>query len=101
MTHAPPPTPPGRKPEAGRRLKAPRAPSKPPHAPGDPDPGDATALPMPHERDESVLNVSEQVNPVIDQAYKDLEAGQVDTDLRATPGLDVARREKMVRGGGR
>ncbi len=32
------------------------------------------------------------------QAHRDLEAGLVDTDMRATPGLDAQRRTKLVPG---
>jgi hypothetical protein len=31
------------------------------------------------------------------QAHDDLASGQVDTDMRQTPGLDAERRKKMVR----
>ena len=34
------------------------------------------------------------------QAHRDLEAGLVDTDMRATPGLDAQRRTKLVPGAG-
>jgi hypothetical protein len=34
------------------------------------------------------------------QAQRDIEAGQVDTDMRATPGLDAKRRARMVPGAG-
>ena len=51
-------------------------------------------LAMPHERDQHSGQVAP--NPVIKQARKGLEAGLVDTDMRATPGLDEARRARMV-----
>ena len=43
---------------------------------------------LPHERDES--DESQQSGPRDDmrQAYKDLQEGQVDTDLRNTGGVD-------------
>jgi hypothetical protein len=53
-------------------------------------------LPMPHERDQGLGQVAREPDPVIDQARKDLDAGQVDTDMRATPGLDAARRARLV-----
>lgn len=53
-------------------------------------------LVMPHERDQSHGQVASEADPVIVQAGKDLQAGQVDTDMRATPGLDAARRARMV-----
>ncbi|WP_418314755.1 hypothetical protein [Piscinibacter sakaiensis] len=33
----------------------------------------------------------------IEQAKKDLDAGQVDTDLRSTPGLDAQRKDKLLK----
>jgi hypothetical protein len=53
-------------------------------------------LQMPHERDQGQGQVAAAPDPVIEQAAKDLAAGQVDTDMRATPGLDAARRARMV-----
>jgi hypothetical protein len=53
-------------------------------------------LQMPHERDQGHGQVAAEPDPVIEQAAKDLAAGQVDTDMRATPGLDAARRARMV-----
>jgi hypothetical protein len=58
------------------------------------------ALPMPHERDESAHNVAEKPDPMMVQAHRDLEAGMVDTDMHATPGLDAERRKKLVPGPG-
>lgn len=54
------------------------------------------SLRLPHERDQSTDAVAPEPQDVILQAKKDLDAGQVDTDLRATPGLDAAQREAMV-----
>jgi hypothetical protein len=53
-------------------------------------------LAMPHERDQEIGQVAPKPDPVIQQASKDMEAGQVDTDMRATPGLDAANRARMV-----
>ena len=58
------------------------------------------ALPLPHERDESAHNVAEKPDPMMVQAHRDLEAGMVDTDMHATPGLDAERRRKLVPGPG-
>lgn len=44
---------------------------------------------LPHERDESDDSQSSGVRPDILQAYKDLENGQVDTDLREGRGVDA------------
>jgi hypothetical protein len=56
-------------------------------------------LKLPHERDESVGAAGQAPRKVIEQARRDLEAGQVDTDMRATPGLDAQRRGKLVKQG--
>lgn len=53
---------------------------------------------LPHERDERPDGAPVPPDPRIEQAARDLAAGQVDTDLRATPGLDAARRRKLVPG---
>ena len=39
-------------------------------------------------------------DPVMQQAKRDLDAGKIDTDLRATPGLDATRRAELVPGAG-
>jgi hypothetical protein len=57
-------------------------------------------LAMPHERDEAIPTVAPGPDPKIVQAKRDLDAGLVDTDMRATPGLDAALRKKMVPGPG-
>ena len=73
-----------------------------PHAPGAPTSRNDTDLPLPHERDESSDGVtSAKPDPVMKQAHEDLASGQVDTDLRSTPGLDAQRRRKLVDGGKR
>lgn len=68
-------------------------------------PGAGTALkgvdlPLPHERDESTQSVTPTPDPVMVQAHRDIEAGLVDTDMRATPGLDAQRRAELVPGSG-
>lgn len=57
-------------------------------------------LPMPHERDESSgrAGPGDPPRPEIRQAQRDLAQGQVDTDMRSTPGLDSQRRESLVPG---
>ena len=57
-------------------------------------------LPLPHERDESINDTADAPDPVIVQAKRDLDAGMVDTDMRATPGLDAQRRASLVPGPG-
>lgn len=59
------------------------------------------ALPLP----EPVATVpthetATQPDPVMRQAKRDLDAGMVDTDLRATAGLDAQRRARLVPGAG-
>ena len=39
-------------------------------------------------------------DPKMLQAQRDLDAGLVDTDMRATPGMDAQRRAKLVPGAG-
>lgn len=87
---------------ARRRASSPRSVGKAPLAPGTPQPpaagGDDLALP--HERDESPREPGGQApQPIIEQARRDLEGGLVDTDLRATPGLDAQQRERLLRRG--
>ena len=78
--------------------QAPIAVGKPPHAPGQAAPSEAgVGLPLPHERDESIGMTAATPDPAIEQARRDLAAGQVDTDLRATPGLDAQRRKDLLR----
>ena len=57
-------------------------------------------LALPHERDESAAFTQPAVDPVMAQAKRDIDAGLVDTDMRATPGLDAALRAKLVPGPG-
>ena len=58
------------------------------------------ALPLPHERDENAPATASAADPAITQAKRDLDAGQVDTDMRATAGLDAERRARLVPGPG-
>ncbi len=56
---------------------------------------------MPHERDESSGDAQAGHRPdrkKLQLAGQDLAEGQVDTDMRATPGLDSGRRESLVPG---
>jgi len=57
-------------------------------------------LALPHERDESTDASAAAPDPVMAQAKRDIDAGMVDTDMRATPGLDVKRRARLVPGPG-
>lgn len=75
--------------------------SRTPRAPGS-HPADESEehLQLPHERDENVEMTDGEVRPEIRQAAEDLENGMVDTDMRATPGLDANQRERYVAGPG-
>lgn len=82
---------------AGAKPKAPVEVGTPPIAPGQAAGEDGKGLPLPHERDESAGDSGMKPRPVMEQARRDLASGQVDTDLRGTPGLDAAARERAVR----
>ena len=81
---------------------------KPPVSPGQGNPvASDTHTQLPHERDQSVGDDStggldegaageEQIR-LGKRAAADLAQGQVDTDMRATPGLDAERRASMTR----
>jgi len=56
---------------------------------------------LPHERDQQNRSTDSEPNRHIERAAKDLKEGQVDTDLRATPGLDANVRGGLVPGGER
>lgn len=56
---------------------------------------------LPHERDQQTDATHPKPDRDIDRASRDLKQGQVDTDLRATPGLDAERRGDLVDGGER
>jgi hypothetical protein len=57
------------------------------------DKGDAKPR-LPHERDESHDDVGHEPREVMKQAQKDIESGQVDTDLHGMRGLEEAQRDK-------
>jgi hypothetical protein len=63
-------------------------------------PTSAAGLALPHERDEGGGSTAPAPDAVIVQALRDIESGQVDTDMRATPGLDAKRRARLVPGPG-
>lgn len=52
---------------------------------------------MPNERDERPGEINPDPQDVMVQAKKDLDAGLVDTDLRATGGLDDVHRRELLR----
>jgi hypothetical protein len=74
--------------------RTPRAPGAPPVAPED------DRLELPHERDQSLHGTAQEPDPAMQQAHEDLAQGQVDTDMRATPGLDAEQRARKVPGPG-
>lgn len=55
---------------------------------------------LPHESDESVHATAAVPDPVIVQALRDIDAGMVDTDMHAVPGLDAELRARLVPGAG-
>lgn len=63
-------------------------------------PGSAAGLALPHERDGSTGVTAAAPDPVMVQAKRDIDAGLVDTDMRATPGLDAGLRARLVPGPG-
>ena len=83
-----------------RPVKGPAAVGKAPRAPGAGAASKGVGMPLPHERDESTPSVAAEPDPVMVQAHLDIEAGLVDTDMRATPGLDAQRRATLVPGAG-
>ena len=74
--------------------------SRPPARPHPSGESITPPLPLPHELDENAPAAAPAPDPVIAQAKRDLDAGQVDTDLHATAGLDADRRARLVPGPG-
>lgn len=52
---------------------------------------------LPHERDQSHDEVGHEPREVMKQAQKDIESGQVDTDLHGMRGVEEAQRDKGQR----
>lgn len=78
-------------PRSKRPAKLPPVPSNTPAIPP------ATEPPRgPDGEKERTGQTADQVDPTIQQAYEDLRQGQVDTDMRSTPGLDAPRRRRLV-----
>jgi hypothetical protein len=76
--------------------KQPRNVNRPPTGQGSPGGSETPDVALPHERDESADPTSPAKDPIIERAYADLQEGQVDTDLRAIPGLDARRRRALL-----
>jgi hypothetical protein len=74
--------------------KTPRTPGSTPVTPED------DKLELPHERDQASDSTASAPDPAMKQAHEDLKQGLVDTDMRATPGLDAERRARQVPGAG-
>lgn len=87
-------------PKPTKQKSGPDLVGKAPIAPGSTPPSRGKGLPLPHERDESASSVASAPDPKIAQAKRDLDAGMVDTDMRATPGMNANLRKKMVPGPG-
>ncbi|MDO8904244.1 hypothetical protein [Hydrogenophaga sp.] len=99
-----PPVPPPHKP-SDLPSKQPPSPanmvSRTPRAPGSKPAGsDEEHLQLPHERDQNTQMTDGKPSRVMVQAAKDIENGLVDTDMRATPGLDAGQRAQDVPGPG-
>ena len=88
------------RPPTAQPVKGPAVVGNAPLAPGSEPSPEGVALPLPHERDESTTSVAPAPDPVMEQAKRDIDAGKVDTDMRATPGLDAKRRAELVPGAG-
>ncbi len=86
-----------RSPAVSTPSKSPPSANRPPVAPGSSVKDDGDGLALPHEHDEKAGQTASEPAPEMQQAYEDIEAGLVDTDLRATPGLDARRRETVLR----
>jgi len=82
--------------QAATPRRLPRVPPPPTQAATQP----GGELALPHERDEAVHSTADLPDPVIAQAKRDIDAGLVDTDMRATPGLEAILRAKLVPGPG-
>lgn len=74
--------------------KTPRTPGACPAGPDD------DKLELPHERDQASDSTARAPDPAMKQAHEDLKNGLVDTDMRATPGLDAEQRGRQVPGPG-
>lgn len=59
---------------------------------------EATNLPPDVEAPEMT---DDDTDAVMEQAKRDLDDGQVDTDLRSTPGLDAEQKKKLLKPSGR
>ena len=85
----------------GKQSPPPPRGGKPSSPPSVPPPDMGRDLALPHERDQSpTTSTAVPLDPVIAQAKRDIDAGLVDTDMRATPGLDAKLRAKLVPGPG-
>jgi hypothetical protein len=76
----------------GRQQSTPPRGAKPPRL--------KPELPLPQGHDESIGATAEAPDPMMVQAQRDIDAGLVDTDMRATPGLDANLRARLVPGPG-
>ncbi len=100
MLEAGPHRPPHPNTDVADEFKPGSLPVEPDEGPGPVPPPPANGLALPHERDQSTHSTAAQPDPVIVQAKRDIDAGWVDTDMHATPGLDAQRRATLVPGPG-
>lgn len=87
------------RPPVGRQTVTPKRARKANIAPAPtlPPPAESGSADIPHDIPHYTAATPD---PVIQQAQRDINAGLVDTDMRATPGLDAALRAKLVPGPG-
>ena len=72
-----------------------------PDLPVEPDAGSIPPrIPEDPEHERLVDPAAAVPDPVIAQAKRDIDAGMVDTDMHATPGLDATLRARLVPGPG-
>ena len=81
-----------------RSGSGPAAVGRAPLAPGADVASERVGLPLPHESDESTHSMAAIPDPVMVQAHLEIEARMVNTDMRATPGIDANRRAALVPG---
>jgi hypothetical protein len=74
----------------GRQVTIPPCGAQAPHS--------IAGLALMHESDQSTKTTAEVPDPVMAQAKRDIDAGLVNTDMRATPGLDAQLRAHLVPG---
>ncbi|MCO5400579.1 hypothetical protein [Ralstonia soli] len=83
---------PPRAPDAGKAAEQVDAVLGKPEPQGKPLPGERDRLP--HERDQNLEEQRSEPRSNVEQAARDIESGQLDTDLHNTPGVERVVRER-------